>query len=149
MCPDRHVYTMKVREVMSADIVTVGTDAPIREAIGSLLSEAVGSVVVVDEGVPVGVVTETDLLRACFRAHDELDGVTVGDLAHRPCVTVGPEATIQKAARKMADDGVKKVPVVEDLDLVGMITLTDVVWHLSDIRKEATDLAEAHYDWES
>lgn len=50
-------------------------------------------------------------------------------------------------ARQMADEDVKKVPVMEDLDLVGIVTLTDIVWHLSEIRKEVTALEDANSQW--
>lgn len=47
----------------------------------------------------------------------------------------------------MADEGVKKVPVLDDFDLVGIVTLTDIVWHLSEIRQEAAGLEDAHSEW--
>jgi len=140
---------MQVTEIMSADVVTVDRDASLRDAVGKLLTHEVGSVVVVsNEGNPVGIVTETDALNAGYRTGNPFEDIRVMDLAHRPVITTSPSATVQWVARKMADNDVKKVPVMDDLSLVGMVTLTDIVWRLSDIRAEVGNLSTAPEDWE-
>lgn len=140
---------MLVKDVMSTDVVTVDRDASLRDAVGQLLEHEVGSVVVVsDEGNPVGIVTETDALRAGYRTGDPFAEIRVMDLAHRPVITTSPSATVQWVARKMADNDIKKVPVMEDLSLVGIVTLTDIVWRLSDIRAEVGELSNAPEEWE-
>jgi len=139
---------MFVQELMTTDVVTVSADGTLRGAVHELLSEQVGSVIVVDdEGHPAGIITETDVLHAGYQSGDRLADIAVADLSHRPVITTKPTATVQTVARKMADEEVKKVPVMDDLDLVGIITLTDIVWHLSEIRKEATALEDAHSQW--
>lgn len=133
---------------MSTDVVTVHVSETLREAVERLLSEQVGSVIVVsDEGNPVGIVTEADALRALYETGDPLSAVDVADLTHRPVITTKPSATVSHVANRMATKDVKKAPVMDDLELVGIITMTDVVWHLSEIRKEASDLGEAHSRW--
>ncbi|ACV10372.1 putative signal transduction protein with CBS domains [Halorhabdus utahensis DSM 12940] len=140
---------MQVTEIMSTDVVTVDRDASLRDAVGKLLTHEVGSVVVVsNEGNPVGIVTETDALNAGYRTGNPFEDIRVMDLAHRPVITTSPSATVQWVARKMADNDVKKVPVMDDLSLVGMVTLTDIVWRLSDIRAEVGDMSTAPEDWE-
>ena len=62
-------------------------------------------------------------------------------------MTAAPDETVQHVARRMADEGVKKVPVMDDIDLVGIVTLTDIVWHLSDLRSEAAEFAEMGREW--
>lgn len=136
---------MRVREIMTSDVLTVPVDATLREAIGELLAEGVGSVVVVDEDTPTGFVTETDALRALHDRGVPPQDVAVRDLAHPPVVTTDPDHTVQHVAERMAEEGVKKVLVTEDLDVVGIVTLTDVVWHLGDIRREVAAVADR--DW--
>lgn len=139
---------MLVADLMSEDVVTVHVDGTVREAVGQLLEHDVGSVVVVnDEGDPVGIVTESDALRAGYATGEPFAEVPVRELAHHPVVTIDPSATIQLVAKRMADNDVKKVPVMDDLELVGIITLTDIVWHLSDIRAEAGELAGTEEEW--
>ncbi|MFB6311482.1 MAG: CBS domain-containing protein [Salinirussus sp.] len=139
---------MLVEEVMSTEVVTVDRSASLRMAVETLLERDVGSVVVIsDEGHPVGIVTESDALRAALRTGDPLRKINVADLSHRPVVKTKPSATVEGLARTMAEEGVKKVPVMDGIDLVGMITLTDVVWNLSDIRSQARETGEAISRW--
>ena len=137
---------MLVREVMSPSVVTVDAGATLHEVVGKLLAESVGSVVVVDDGAPTGIVTETDALSAAHERGEPLDTIPVADLAPPPLVTTTPDRTVQGVARTMADEGVKKVVVMDGLDIAGIVTLTDIVWHLADIRKEASDLARRDWD---
>ena len=139
---------MLVQDLMSTDVVTVDRRATLRRAVKALLEHEGGSVIVVDDGQPVGIVTESDALRAGYVTEQPFGEITVNDMAHRPVITTKPEATVPFVARKMATEDVKKVPVMDDLELVGMITLTDIVRHLSDIRIEAGNLAEEPDDWD-
>jgi CBS domain-containing protein len=137
---------MIVRDVMSSEVVTVPVDATLRQAVYRLLDERVGSVVVVDEETPMGLVTETDVLEALYDRGVGLSAVPVSDLAHPPVVTTEPDRTVQGVANTMADEGVKKVLVTEDLDVVGIVTLTDIVWHLSDIRQEIVSVGDQGWE---
>jgi CBS domain-containing protein len=140
---------MLVRELMTTDVVTVDIDATLDAAVGKLLAEGVGSVVVVDGETPTGIVTETDALRAAHERGQPLGAVPVRDLAHPPLVTTDSDRTVQRVARTMAEEGVKKVVVTEGLTVAGIVTLTDVVYHVADLRKEAAAAAAdiADRDW--
>jgi len=139
---------MLVRELMTTDVVTVDVDGTARDAVEALLDHDVGSVIVTsDEGHPVGLITETDTLRASYQSGRQFEDIEIREFADRPVVTTKPDSTVQFVAYQMAQEGVKKVPVMDDLDLVGIVTLTDIVWHLSEIRQEAMALEAAHKEW--
>jgi CBS domain-containing protein len=134
---------------MSTHVVSVRQSATLRDAVPLLLEHDVGSVVVTSEGGhPTGMVTESDALRAAHATGDPLHEIDVADLSRRPVVTTETSATVEGLARTMADESVKKVPVMDDFDLVGIVTLTDVVWHLSDIRNQAKGYGEAISRWD-
>lgn len=137
---------MLVADVMTTDVVTVDVEAMLADAVARQLSEGVGSVVVVDGDTPMGLVTETDALRAAAGRGVALSEIPIRDLASPSLVTTDPDRTVQHVARQMADQDVKKVLVTEELEILGIVTLTDVVWHLSDIREEAAALAERDWD---
>ncbi|WP_136689036.1 CBS domain-containing protein [Halorhabdus amylolytica] len=140
---------MLVEELMSTDVVTIPVEATVREAVGKLLEHEVGSVVVLsDEGNPIGIVTESDALRAGYVTERPFAEIPAKKLARHPVVTTTPSTTVQQVAGQMADNDVKKVPVMDGLELVGMITLTDIVWQLSDIRAEVGELATEPENWE-
>lgn len=139
---------MLVEELMTTDVVTCDESATLREAAGKLLEHGVGSVILVsEEGNPTGIVTETDALRAAYRADRPLSEIGAGGLSHGAVITASPEETVQHVSRRMAREGVKKVPVMDGVELLGIITLTDIVWHLSAIRSEAAEVAEMGSEW--
>jgi len=140
---------MFVKDLMTTDVVTVRADVTLRDAIRRMLAEGVGSVVVVDnDGNPGGIVTETDALYAVYQAEAAPEDIDILTVAHSPSLTAKPSMTVQTLARKMDDENVDKAPVMDDLDLVGMVTRTDIVGHLAEIRKEATRLGQPHKEWD-
>ena len=140
---------MLVAELMTADVVTVDHEAMLDDAVERLVGNGVGSVVVVKSGYPSGIITESDALETALRSGRALSAIPVEQVSNSPIVTTAPDATVQRVARQMADEDVKKVPVVDDLDLVGIVTHSDIVWHLSDIEDEATRLDQVRDRWES
>ena len=90
--------------------------------------------------------TETDALSAAHDRDQSLSAVAVRGLAHPPVVTTDPDRTVQGVARTMADEEVKKVLVTDGLEVLGIVTLTDIVWRLSDVRKEAAALARDEWN---
>ena len=138
-----------VRDVMTTDIVTIDVGNSLQEAVVKLLEHGVGSVIVLKDGEPAGLITETDALTAAARTGKPLSSIPLGPLCERPVVTTSPGRTVKHVADRMLAEDVKKFPVLDDLDIVGIVTLTDIVVSLSDIESEARELAERHYDWES
>lgn len=140
---------MLVGELMTTDVVTVEDGAMLDEVVEKLLINGVGSVIVTDDGNLSGIVTESDVLHAALETGRPLAELPVQKLQHGPIVTTNADKPVQAVARRMADNDVKKVPVMDDLDLVGILTHSDIVWHLSDIRDEVSQLDAAHDRWES
>lgn len=139
---------MLVSELMSTDVVTVPVDATLARVTGELLANGVGSAIVVSpEGNPVGMVTEADVLEAAHESGRPLADIDVTAVTERPVITTKPSVSVPTVARTMAAEDVKKIPVMDDMDLVGIVTLTDIVWHFTSLRREATELAEARDKW--
>ena len=139
---------MQVQDLMSTDVVTVPADATIAEATDRLLENGVGSVIVVDsDDTPLGIVTESDVLQVALDTGDSLSDIDVRAVGHPSVVTTTPSRSISAVARLLAEEGVKKVPVMDGLELVGILTLTDIVWHLPALRQEATDIGAVREKW--
>ena len=132
---------------MSTDVVTVGVDATLAAATDEMLTAGVGSVIVVTAEDPVGILTESDVLRAARDTGSALGDIQVRDAGHRPVVTTSPSTAVTTVARLMADEGVKKVPVLDGMELVGIVTLTDVVWALPSLRAEQSTIDAVREEW--
>jgi CBS domain-containing protein len=134
---------------MATDVVTVLVDETLQTAVGRLLDEGVGSCVVVDaDGTPMGLVTESDALAAAHETGRPLSDLGVREVGHRAVVTTAPGRSVSSVVRTMIEAGVKKVPVVDGVDLVGMITLTDVVWHFADLKQELSTTEQVRDRWD-
>jgi CBS domain-containing protein len=139
---------MLVAEIMVEDVVTCDPDATLRKAGKRMLDRGAGSVVVVLEDTPVGILTETDALRAGVATDRPFDDVTVREVASHPVVTIPGDATVRKAVSRMTDEGIKKLPVVEDAELTGIVTRSDVASHYRAFVREAHALEGRREDWE-
>lgn len=125
-----HMFVPVVRDVMSRPVETIRPDRRAREAATRLHDLDVGSLVVVENDHPVGIVTRTDVV-ALFAAGGDGDAISVEEMMTENPVTVGPEATVTVAAGVLAEHSVTKLPVVDDGALIGIVTTTDLSNYVS------------------
>jgi len=132
-----------IDDVVAEDVVTVDRDTPIRTTVAKMSERTVGSVVVVEDGQPVGILTDRKIALAleetpnvADRSSEELIG---GDL-----ITVDATTTIFEALQLMSDEGIRRLPVVDDDGrLQGIVTLDDALVLLaSELDKLATTVQE-------
>ncbi len=117
-----------ITEIMESDVVTVGDDASLEDAIEIMADESVGGVPVIDPGgIIVGIITERDIVRLMG---DSASGVKVGDIMSRRVTTAPPNMPIEAAARTMISSGFRRLPVVTDSYVCGIITATDIMRYL-------------------
>jgi CBS domain-containing protein len=89
-----------------------------------------------DKNTPVGIVTERDLVRRVLAERKSLN-IKVSEVMTTPLRVIDPEAPLKEAARRMVNKGIRRLPVIKDNKLVGIITATDFARHLS--KKTLTD----------
>jgi CBS domain-containing protein len=124
-----------VGEVMIRDVATVGPGEPMEVALRRMNERDIGSVVVVEGDRPVGIVTERDVVRHALEP-GELRARRVGDLMSAPLVTIGPEAEVVEAFDLMTREGIRRLPVVQDGRLVGIVAERDLLRGVSQVARE-------------
>ena len=116
----------KVKDVMITDIVTVDVGVSVRKAVERMNNHAVGCLVVLEKGNFAGILTERDVLKRVVAKARNPDETLVGDVMSKPLTVVSPEASLEEAVKLMFEERVKKLTVVEDKELVGLVTVTDI-----------------------
>lgn len=117
---------MKVQDVMTRHVVTCRADADARTALQLLWKHDVGLLPVVDGTDVVGVVTDRDIAMACCMKNERPSDVKVDAITSHRLFSVTPDDTIERAEQVMQDHQVRRVPVIEEGRLVGMVTLADL-----------------------
>jgi len=114
-----------VREVMHAPVETTTPDESVRAAATRLFEAGIGSLVVCERETPVGIVTDVDV-SGLVAAGEDPESTTVEAVMSTPLVTVEADAPIGTAAERMREHVIKRLPVLEDDRLVGIVTTTDL-----------------------
>ena len=121
------VVTVIVRDIMSKDVKVVGPDSSVKEVVAAMNKFNIGSIVVVQSGRPVGVISERDILRRVVEPSLAPETLTARQVMTSPVITISETATVDEAAKLMAKKRVRKLPVMNKEELVGIVTFTDIV----------------------
>jgi CBS domain-containing protein len=134
---------MPVEDLAREDPIAATREASIAE-VASLMSEhQVGCVVIVEDQMPVGIVTDRDITIELTAEGRDPDHVTAEEIMSDDVVTVDRDAGLFDVVTVMADHSVRRVPVVDGADLYGIITLDDVDRLLSDEKAKLAEVIAA------
>jgi signal-transduction protein with cAMP-binding, CBS, and nucleotidyltransferase domain len=118
---------MQVREGMSEVVLTVGPAHTLREAAERMVEKGTGAALVADDEMPVpSIVTERDILTSLARGEDP-DAESVSEHMSEGVVTAAPDWSLERAAAEMSKRGIRHLVVYEDGDLVGVLSIRDIV----------------------
>lgn len=117
---------MIVRDVMIRKVFTTEPDTSIRKASEVMMNEHIGSLVVVENQKISGIITETNILHAVAEKKDP-DSTAVSDVMSKDVITVEPGKRIEDAVELMLKYRIKKLPVVDNDKLIGVVTASDIV----------------------
>jgi len=117
---------MLVKDVMNKNVVVAKSGVTVREASKVMSKYKIGSLVVLKENDIIGIITEGDIMESVAGDKDP-DSTIIENIMSEKVLTVDPEDTIEDAADKMVQNKIKKLPVVEDGKLKGIITASDIV----------------------
>ncbi len=115
-----------VRDAMTASPTAIAGDKTVVEAARTMTTENVGSLPVVEEQKLVGMVTDRDLVINVLAKDLDPHKVPVADVATHDPVSASPDESLDTALQRMADEQVRRLPVVEDGRLVGILAQADV-----------------------
>jgi CBS domain-containing protein len=117
---------MTVRDLMREAVVTATPETTVTEVAELARTENVGSVVVVDGDEPVGIVTDRDIALRIVADGADPASTTASDVMTPDPTTVDVGAGVMEVSREMVGAGVRRMPVVDGDELVGIVTLDDL-----------------------
>ena len=130
---------MQVSEIMSKDLVTVGPEYNVADVASLMRSKRIGSVIVLEDDRVLGILTERDILGVVGSGEDPKN-VAAHEALTDDLVTIGPDAPVEEAAQEMVRAGVRHLPVISEQDLIGIVSMRDLVrWSVRGVA-ESSDL---------
>jgi acyl dehydratase/CBS domain-containing protein len=126
-------FPIRVADVMSRHVETAETDSTAADAANRCTGREVGSLVVVDDdGDPVGIVTSADLVGA-LGTSDDPSSRPLGEVMSAPVTTVEADVPVDEAVATMTDRDIDRLVVVDDGEMVGLVSTDDVFHHVPQI----------------
>ncbi len=116
---------IKARAIMTENVVKISDDTTLEEAAKIMIGKRVRSLLVTRRETPVAIVSENDIIRGSLNKN--LGKVTVKGIMDKSFTVVGPEASYSAILKKLREEGIKRFPVVEGSNIIGIITETDIV----------------------
>jgi CBS domain-containing protein len=138
------MQVFKVDQWMNKNVVTITREHPVVDAADLMRKHNIGCVVVVDNDEPIGIITERDIVRKVMAKRKDPAQTIVEEIMSINIVTVDSGMDIKDVSDKMCKFNIKKMPVVDNRKLRGIVTSTDIVRVLADFNKlyEAKDIIE-------
>jgi CBS domain-containing protein len=119
-----------VRDIMSKDVQVVRPDTTIQEVVATMSKFDISSIMVVQSERPVGIITTRDVLSKVVVQCLAPRALTARQIMSSPLITIDEAATVEEAARLMAQRKVKTLPVMNNDKLTGILTYTDIVFQV-------------------
>ena len=123
--PRRFAVSYAVKGYMEKEVNTINGEAVAREAAKVMVEKESGYLIILKEGSPVGILTESDFVKMVAQEIEPLT-TKVSDIMTTPLITIDPDEDLMKASELMRKHNVKKLPVVRDGIIYGMITSGDI-----------------------
>jgi acyl dehydratase/CBS domain-containing protein len=140
------LVSLSVRDVMTAAVETVGVDATAATVADRIAGSDHSSVVVCDGHEPAGIVTESDVVR--LYARDTARETPVTEFMSADLVVIGSSEPIERAAEVLGERDVRRLPVVEDGRIVGIVTVADIAYYLPHLLRDRRAWAERTRRWQ-
>ncbi|MBU0666293.1 MAG: CBS domain-containing protein [Nanoarchaeota archaeon] len=146
---------LTIEKVMTKKVLTIDENEKYSRAKELMDQKDLGSMIITENARPVGITTEYDVVAKMVEDPERLKNITVGEVMTAPLIGIAPEVNIFDANRLMLKENIRRLPVVKDGQLLGMITQTDLcramyyflritLWHIEkqDLKFESLKKSE-------
>jgi CBS domain-containing protein len=136
--------SLPVKEIMTRNPITVDINTKISEAASQMFELDVGSIIVMENNNPVGMLTERDMVNKIISKNLIPDSLELKNVITTPLITLDVDEDIQRAIELMLKMHIRRIPIVKDKKLVGMVTESDLVSMSVEMGNILADLISMH-----
>ncbi len=122
-----------VRDIMTKDLLTISEKDTALKAAQLMSEKGVSSLIVLSDDQPIGIITERDFIKKVCLKELKLSTVKVGDMMSKIRTSASPDTSIDVAVQRMVNNRIRRLPIIDNGKLVGIITVTDLAKHLRTI----------------
>ena len=133
---------MKVRDVMTAEVITANADTTLEELATMMKAEDTGAIPVVEEGELLGIITDRDIVIRCVAEGRDPSEVIAEDILTDNLEVVDPETNVAEALELMGRHQIRRLPVVDNGVLVGMVSIGDLAVKQGDEQETGETLKD-------
>lgn len=137
-----------LRDIMVREVVKGDKDLSVMEAAKLMKKYDVDSIVVLDNEEPVGIVTQGDIIREVVSKDITPSTVKLKDIMSTHLITASPNDSLSSIAKKMVTERIRKIPVIEDGKLVGIVADVDILSVSSEMNSILAELIEMNVERE-
>ena len=119
-----------VSDIMTKEIATIDEDETALEAARIMSQRGISSLIVVKNAIPKGIITERDFVKKICLKQLEISQVKIGNIMSKIRTVAEPDTPIEVAVQRMANRGIRRLPIMRDGKVVGIITVTDLARYL-------------------
>ncbi|WGI17047.1 CBS domain-containing protein [Methanonatronarchaeum sp. AMET-Sl] len=121
-----------VNQIMESKVISVDEKGSLEDAVNKMVSSGIGGIPIVDnENRVKGIITERDIVSLISKI-DIVKGIKVKDIMTKKVITIPPDSSIMNLTTTMVEQGFRRLPIIEDGILVGIVTATDVLRYLGN-----------------
>jgi CBS domain-containing protein len=135
---------LPVKEIMTRGVATIDIKRNVTELARKMLDIDVGSIIITDKNAPVGIVTERDIVKKIISKNLKPDDVSIKELMTSPLITIPWSEDVNDAMQKMVKMQIRRLPVVENSKLAGVVTDIDLIAISAEMGNIFSDLIDMH-----
>ena len=122
-----------VRDIMTKNVVTIASDKTALDAAKLMAEKGISSLIVVKNGNPEGIITERDFIRKICAKELQVAQIKIINIMSKIQTIAEPDTPIEVAVQRMVNRRIRRLPILQDGRVVGIITVTDLARHLRTI----------------
>ena len=122
----------QIRYIMEKDVITIENDKTAQDAAKIIAEKDISFLVIMNDGSPQGVLSESDFVRKVAAEDKKASEIKISEIMSYKFRSVGPTTTIEDAIQKMLNNNIRRLIIIDDEKLVGVITQTDLASYLRD-----------------